>query len=106
MDNKGNPKVKPYDDKIVSATRDVLEQLAQEGECLDFEAELSLLDQVHSEHETSNLELYKRNEYAQKNNMDMIVMGNSIRNLLFRHLIGDTVLNAIQQSDRPLFLAQ
>lgn len=44
--------------------------------------------------------------YAQKYDMDLIVMGNSIRNLLFRHLLGDTVLNAIQQSDRPLFLAQ
>ena len=45
-------------------------------------------------------------EYAQQNDMDLIVMGNSIRNLFFRHLLGDTVLNAIQQSDRPLFLAQ
>ena len=45
-------------------------------------------------------------EYAQHNDMDLIVMGNSIRNLLFRHLLGDTVLNAIQQTDRPLFLAQ
>jgi len=45
-------------------------------------------------------------EYAQQNNMDLIVMGNSIRNLIFRHLLGDTVLNAIQQSDRPLFLSQ
>ena len=45
-------------------------------------------------------------EYAQQYNMDLIVMGNSIRNLLFRHLLGDTALNAIQQSDRPLFLAQ
>ena len=38
--------------------------------------------------------------------MDLIVMGNSIRNLIFKHLLGDTVLNVIQQSDRPLFLAQ
>ena len=45
-------------------------------------------------------------EYARQHNMDLIVMGNSIRNLIFRHLLGDTVLNAIQQSDRPLFLAQ
>jgi nucleotide-binding universal stress UspA family protein len=45
-------------------------------------------------------------EYAQQNDMDLIVMGNSIRNLLFRHLLGDTVLSAIQQTDRPLFLAQ
>ncbi len=45
-------------------------------------------------------------EYAQQNDMYLIVTGNSIRNLIFRHLLGDTVLNAIQQSDRPLFLAQ
>jgi nucleotide-binding universal stress UspA family protein len=45
-------------------------------------------------------------EYAQQNEMDLIVMGNSIRNLIFRHLLGDTALNVIQQSDRPLFLAQ
>ena len=45
-------------------------------------------------------------EYAQQNDMDLIVMGNSIRSLLIRHLLGDTVLNAIQQSDRPLFIAQ
>ena len=44
--------------------------------------------------------------YAQENEMDLIVMGNSIRNLLLRHLLGDTVLNTIQLSDRPLFLAQ
>jgi hypothetical protein len=34
------------------------------------------------------------------------VMGNSIRSLLMRHLLGDTVLDTIQLSDRPLFLAQ
>lgn len=45
-------------------------------------------------------------EYARQHDMDLIVMGNSIRHLLLRHLIGDTVLNTIQLSDRPLFLAQ
>jgi nucleotide-binding universal stress UspA family protein len=45
-------------------------------------------------------------EYAREHDMDLIVMGNSIRNLMFRHLLGDTVINAIQQFDRPLFLAQ
>ena len=44
--------------------------------------------------------------YARQHDMDLIVMGNSIRNLLFRHLLGDTVLNTIQTTDRPLFLAQ
>ena len=45
-------------------------------------------------------------EYAREHEMDLIVMGNSIRSLLMRHLLGDTVLNTIQLSDRPLFLAQ
>jgi nucleotide-binding universal stress UspA family protein len=62
-----------------------------------FPHETELVDQSAREHLI---------EYAQQNEMDLIVMGNSIRNLLFRHLLGDTVLNAIQQSDRPLFLAQ
>jgi nucleotide-binding universal stress UspA family protein len=44
-------------------------------------------------------------EYVQQNEVDLIAMGNSIRNLLLRHLLGDTVLNTIQLSDRPLFLA-
>lgn len=45
-------------------------------------------------------------EYAREHEMDLIVMGNSIRSLLMRHILGDTVLNTIQLSDRPLFLAQ
>jgi nucleotide-binding universal stress UspA family protein len=45
-------------------------------------------------------------EYAREHEMDLIVMGNSIRSLLMRHLLGDTVLNTIQLADRPLFLAQ
>ena len=45
-------------------------------------------------------------DYAQKYEYDLIVMGNSIRSLLFRHLLGDTALNTIQNADRPLFLAQ
>ena len=45
-------------------------------------------------------------EYAQQNEFDLIVMGNSIRSLLFRHLLGDTALNTIQRSDRTLFLTQ
>ena len=45
-------------------------------------------------------------EYAQQNEFDLIVMGNSIRSLLFRQLLGDTALNTIQRADRPLFLSQ
>lgn len=45
-------------------------------------------------------------EYAREHEMDLIVMGNRIRSLLMRRILGDTVLNTIQLSDRPLFLAQ
>lgn len=37
---------------------------------------------------------------------DLLVVGNSAKNLLLRRVFGETVLNAIRHSDRPLFLAQ
>jgi hypothetical protein len=45
-------------------------------------------------------------EYARQNDMDLIEMGNGIRSLLLKQLLDDTVLDAIQQSDRPPFLSQ
>jgi nucleotide-binding universal stress UspA family protein len=44
--------------------------------------------------------------YAQRTEADIVVMGNSVRSLLMRKLIGDTVLHTIQNADRPLFLSQ
>ena len=44
--------------------------------------------------------------YAKERQADLIVMGNSIRNLLLRHLLGDTMLHTIQNADLPLLLAQ
>jgi len=37
---------------------------------------------------------------------DMIVMGNSARNLMVKRLIGETALHIIRKADRPLFLCQ
>ena len=37
---------------------------------------------------------------------DMIVMGNSSRNLLVKQLLGETALHIIRNADRPLFLSQ
>ena len=37
---------------------------------------------------------------------DMIVMGNSAKSLLLRRVLGETALNAIRNSELPLFLAQ
>ena len=45
-------------------------------------------------------------ELAQLHGADLIVTGNSARSLWFRHLLGDTMLRTIQQTDRPLFLSQ
>ena len=37
---------------------------------------------------------------------DLIVVGNSAKNLLLRRLFGETALHVIRNADRPLFLAQ
>lgn len=37
---------------------------------------------------------------------DLIVMGNSIRSIWLRKVLGDTVLKILTQSDRPIFLSQ
>lgn len=44
--------------------------------------------------------------YVQEHDFDLIVMGNSIRNIFVRSIMGDTVLHTIQNTDRPLFLSQ
>ena len=43
---------------------------------------------------------------AREHQADLIVMGNSSRTLWFHHLLGDTMLHAIQHADQPLFLSQ
>jgi nucleotide-binding universal stress UspA family protein len=44
--------------------------------------------------------------HAQQTEADIIVMGNSVRSLLFRQILGSAALATIQNADRPLFLAQ
>lgn len=44
--------------------------------------------------------------FAQENNADLIVMGNSVHKALLQRLLGDTVLETIKLADRPLFLSQ
>lgn len=44
--------------------------------------------------------------YAETQGADLLVVGNSARNLLLRKLFGETALHAIQNSRLPLFLAQ
>lgn len=44
--------------------------------------------------------------YAEGWGADLTVVGNSARNLLLRRIFGETALHAIQNANRPLFLAQ
>ncbi|MBM4003667.1 MAG: universal stress protein [Planctomycetes bacterium] len=44
--------------------------------------------------------------YAEAWGADLIVIGNSAKNLLLRQIFGETALHVIRHSDRPLFLAQ
>jgi nucleotide-binding universal stress UspA family protein len=44
--------------------------------------------------------------HARDTEADVIVMGNGMRRLLVRKVLGDTVLDTIQNADRPLFLTQ
>ena len=44
--------------------------------------------------------------FAQENNADLIVMGNSVNKALLQRLMGDTVLETIKSADLPLFLSQ
>ena len=44
--------------------------------------------------------------YAEEWGADLLVVGNSARNLLLRRIFGETALHVIQNANRPLFLAQ
>jgi nucleotide-binding universal stress UspA family protein len=44
--------------------------------------------------------------HAQSSDADILVMGNSVRSLLMRKILGDTVLHTVRNADRPLFLSQ
>ena len=44
--------------------------------------------------------------YAEEWGADLMVVGNSAKNLLLRRIFGETALHAIQNANRPLFLAQ
>ena len=43
---------------------------------------------------------------ADRHNADLIVLGNSAKNLLLRRVFGETALRAIRESELPLFLSQ
>ena len=43
---------------------------------------------------------------AEQWDADIIVMGNSHKNLLLRRVLGETVLHVIKNSDKALFLGQ
>ncbi|HWB14315.1 MAG TPA: universal stress protein [Pirellulales bacterium] len=44
--------------------------------------------------------------YAEEWNADLVVLGNSAKNLLLRRLFGETALHVIRRAEVPLFLSQ
>lgn len=44
--------------------------------------------------------------YAAEHRADLIVLGNSARNMLLRKILGETALHVMRNTDRALFLAQ
>ena len=44
--------------------------------------------------------------YASEWKADLIVLGNSAKNMLLRRILGETALHVMSNSDKPLFLAQ
>ena len=44
--------------------------------------------------------------YASRQSSDLIVLGNSAKNMLLRKILGETALDVMRNTDRPLFLAQ
>lgn len=45
-------------------------------------------------------------DYARENDYDLVVLGNGMRSVIMRRLLGDTALELIRTADRPLFLTQ
>lgn len=59
LNKNGIPDTKPYEAPMVSATRSTIESLPQEGKRLNFNDEIALLEEVHSEKEFLSIEPYK-----------------------------------------------
>jgi nucleotide-binding universal stress UspA family protein len=83
--------------KDVSKGKELIKEAASYCRSHGFETD-TLLAHSHSDKDLLS--------QAQKSNADIIVMGNSIRHLLLRQILGSMVLTTIQNADRPLFLAQ
>jgi len=84
LNKNGNPNTRPYKASLVSTTRAVVERFPNEGECLNFNGELELLEEVHSEEEFLSLEKYK-NLHAQRSLVNQAMDGqnnNAVRELI------------------------
>lgn len=84
LNKNGIPDTKPYEPPIVSATRSAIERLPQGGIRLDFNNEIELLEEVHSEKERLSIEPYK-NLHARRNLIHQAMDGlndNAVKELI------------------------
>lgn len=103
MTEKELPKLGPYRSAeqaaLVADTKTVLEQLPEDGELLDFVAELERLDKVHSSHEARHLETYQQNQYSLKNKIHETMDGRN--ETAVRELIRDVASVNVIISNKP-----
>lgn len=84
LNKNGIPDTKPYETSIVSATRSAIKRISQEGMCLNFNGEIELLEEVHSEKELLSIEPYK-NLHTRKSLVHQAMDGlsdNAVRELI------------------------
>ncbi len=86
-----------FSDKVSSDTRSMLEHAADYCKDHGFETQTRLVS-GYADQQLLSL--------SAELGADLIVMGNSIRSIWLRKVLGDTVLNTLTRADRPLFLSQ
>lgn len=101
--NEKGPVLGPYrsnDQKVlIEDTRTILERLPENGEILDFTAELEWLDKVHTLHEAKGLNSYRQNQGSLRNKVHEAMDGRN--ETAVRELIRDVASVNVIISNKP-----
>lgn len=104
--NEKGPVLGPYRDNdqkaLIENTRTILEQLPENGEILDFTAELERLDKVHTLHEAKYLDSYRQNQGSLRNKVNEAMDGRN--EAVVRELIRDVASVNVIISNKPASL--
>jgi CRISPR-associated endonuclease/helicase Cas3 len=98
LNKKGISDTKPYEALMISATRSAIERLPHEGMRLNFNDEIALLEEVHSEKEFLSIEPYK-NLHVRRNLVHQAMDG--LNDSAVRELIRDVSSVNVIISNNP-----